>query len=267
MSEDEQVSTKVGFSSMSVKEGADDPDIRPSEMLSKCTLYERYVQPCVAELLGSALFIFIGCLSVVENVEGTGRLQPALAHGLALGLIIAILGNISGGHFNPAVSLGAYLIGGLNIILLIPYWTAQLCGGMIGAALTKVVTQDGNFFNATGAAFTTIQKDEHVVRAIICEIITTTFLVLTVCMGAINQKSTTPLAPFCIGFTVTINILASGGLSGACMNPARAFGPAVVANYWEYHWVYWVGPMIGAVIAGILIRILLGDRKIRLFLK
>nr|ULB38345.1 aquaporin 8 [Squalus acanthias] len=252
---------------MSAKEGADDPGTEPSEMLSKCTLYERYLQPCVVELLGSALFIFFGCLSVVENVEGTGRLQPALAHGLALGLIIAILGNISGGHFNPAVSLGAYLIGGLNIILLIPYWTAQLCGGMIGAALTKVVTQDGNFFNATGAAFTAIQKDEHVGRAIICEIITTTFLVLAVCMGAINQKSTTPLAPFCIGFTVTVNILASGGLSGACMNPARAFGPAVVANYWDYHWVYWVGPMIGAVVVGILIRILLGDRKIRLILK
>ncbi|NXE81695.1 AQP8 protein, partial [Cochlearius cochlearius] len=74
------------------KEAMVDIDIKPKS--SQPCWYERYVQPCVAELLGSTLFIFIGCLSVVEDVEGTGRLQPALAHGLALGLTIAILGDI-----------------------------------------------------------------------------------------------------------------------------------------------------------------------------
>ncbi|XP_061009974.1 aquaporin-8 isoform X2 [Dama dama] len=99
--------------------------------------YERLVQPCLVELLGSALFIFIGCLSVIENGPDTGRLQPALAHGLALGLVIATLGNISGGHFNPAVSLAAMLVGGLRLTMLFPYWISQLCGGLIGAALAK----------------------------------------------------------------------------------------------------------------------------------
>ncbi|XP_005289228.3 aquaporin-8 [Chrysemys picta bellii] len=229
--------------------------------------FELYAQPCVAELLGSALFIFIGCASVIENVDSTGRLQPALAHGLALGLIIAILGNISGGHFNPAVSLAAWLIGGLNIMLLIPYWISQLCGGLIGAGLAKVMTANDRYINATGAAFTSITDDGQIPSALVGEIVMTMFLVLAVCMGAINEKTSSPLAPFCIGFTVTADILAGGAISGACMNPARAFGPALVANYWDYHWVYWVGPMVASLLAGALIRLLIGDRKIRLLLK
>ncbi|XP_072459977.1 aquaporin-8 [Notamacropus eugenii] len=229
--------------------------------------YEKYLQPCIVELLGSALFIFIGCLSVIENVEVVGRLQPALAHGLALGVTIAFLGNISGGHFNPAVSLAAMLIGGLNYIMLIPYCISQLCGGIIGAALAKVVSTEERFLNASGAAFTAIRRDDQVGDAIAAEIIMTLFLVLAVCMAAINEKSKSPLAPFCIGFTVTVDILAGGAISGACMNPARAFGPAVMANYWKYHWVYWMGPLAASLIAGALIRILIGDRKTRLFLK
>ncbi|KAM6121993.1 aquaporin-8 [Phoenicopterus ruber ruber] len=229
--------------------------------------YERYGQPCAAELVGSALFIFIGCLSVVEDAEGAGRLQPALAHGLALGLTIAILGGISGGHFNPAVSLGVWLIGGLNITMLIPYWVSQLCGGMIGAGLAKAVAASERYVNASGGAFSGITADEQVSSVLVGEIVMTTFLILAVCMGAVNGKTKTPLAPFCIGFTVTVDILAGGGVSGACMNPARAFGPAVVANYWDYHWVYWVGPMVAALLVGVLVRLLLGDRTTRLLLK
>ncbi|XP_075371374.1 aquaporin-8 [Mycteria americana] len=248
-----------------VKEAMVDIDIKSKS--SQPHWYERYAQPCVAELLGSALFIFIGCLSVVEDVEGTGRLQPALAHGLALGLTIAILGDISGGHFNPAVSLAVWLVGGLNITMLIPYWASQLCGGLIGAGLAKAVAASERYANASGGAFSSIVADEQIPSVLVGEIVMTTFLVLAVCMGAINGKTKTPLAPFCIGFTVTVDILAGGGVSGACMNPARAFGPAVVANYWDYHWVYWVGPMVAALLVGVLVRLLIGDRTTRLLLK
>ncbi|XP_054849386.1 aquaporin-8 [Eublepharis macularius] len=229
--------------------------------------YEQYIQPCMAELVGSAFFIFMGCISVIENVDGTGRLQPALVHGLALGLTIAVLGNISGGHYNPAVSLGAWLVGGLNMVMVIPYWISQLCGGLIGAAFAKAVTADESYQNASGAAFTTITSDDCLARAVVSEVIMTMFLVMAVCMGAINERTKGPLAPFCIGFTVTVDILAGGAISGACMNPARAFGPALVANYWDYHWVYWVGPMVAGLLVGALIRFLLGDKKTRIFLK
>ncbi|XP_008068686.1 aquaporin-8 [Carlito syrichta] len=229
--------------------------------------YERLVQPCLVELLGSALFIFIGCLSVIENGMDTGRLQPALAHGLALGLIIATLGNISGGHFNPAVSLAAMLTGGLNLVMLLPYWVSQMLGGLIGAALVKVVSPEERFWNATGAAFVTVQEQGQVAGALGTEIILTTLLALAVCMGAINEKTQGPLAPFSIGFSVTVDILAGGAVSGGCMNPARAFGPAVMANYWSFHWIYWLGPLLGGLLVGLLIRFAIGDGKTRLVLK
>lgn len=229
--------------------------------------YEQYIQPCVVELLGSALFIFIGCLSVIENSPNTGLLQPALAHGLALGLIIATLGNISGGHFNPAVSLAVTLVGGLKTMLLIPYWVSQLFGGMIGAALAKVVSPEERFWNASGAAFAIVQEQEQVAEALGVEIVMTMLLVLAVCMGAVNEKTMGPLAPFSIGFSVIVDILAGGGISGACMNPARAFGPAVMAGYWDFHWIYWLGPLLAGLFVGLLIRLFIGDEKTRLILK
>ncbi|XP_025959758.2 aquaporin-8 [Dromaius novaehollandiae] len=229
--------------------------------------YERCVQPCVAELLGSALFVFIGCASVIENAEGTGRLQPALAHGLALGLNVAVLGSISGGHFNPAVSLGAWLVGGLSITMLLPYWASQLCGGVMGAALAKAATAGERFANASGGACGTVAADARVPAALAAEVLATALLVLAVCMGALNEGTRTPLAPLCVGAAVTAAVLAGGGAgSGACMNPARAFGPALVANHWDYHWVYWVGPVLGGLLVGALVRLLMGDEKTRLLL-
>uniref|UniRef100_A0A4W4EFU4 Aquaporin-8 n=1 Tax=Electrophorus electricus TaxID=8005 RepID=A0A4W4EFU4_ELEEL len=231
------------------------------------SVFQLYVQPWLAELVGSALFIFTGCMSVIENGQDTGSLQPALAHGLALGIVIALLGEISGGHFNPAVSVSVCLVGGLNIILLIPYIAAQLCGGLIGASLAKVISPPQNYFNTSGGAFNTVKDRAQLWPAIIAEVVMTLFLTLSVCMGAVNSKTRTFLAPFCIGLTVTADVLAGGAISGACMNPARAFGPAAVAHYWTYHWIYWVGPMIGALLTGTLIRLMLGDERIRLLLK
>ncbi|XP_054036523.1 aquaporin-8 [Dryobates pubescens] len=210
--------------------------------------YELYLQPCVAELLGTALFVFTGCLSVLKDSRDTGLLQPALAHGLALGPIISILGGISGGHLNPAASLAVWLAGGLNITMLIPYWLSQLCGGVIGAGLAKAVVEQESYRNSTGGAFSIITSDEQVPSALVNEVIMTSFLFLVVCMGAVNGKTKSPLAPVCIGFTVTATVLAGGSVSGACMNPARAFGPALLAGCWDYHWVYWVGPTLAALL-------------------
>ncbi|XP_012500420.1 PREDICTED: aquaporin-8-like [Propithecus coquereli] len=215
--------------------------------------YEQLVQPCLAELLGSALFIFIGCLSVIENGTDTGLLQPALAHGLAMGTIIATLGNISGGHLNPAASLMAMLSGGLTLMMLVPYWISQLLGGLIGAALAKVVSPEERFWNATGGAFVTVQEQGQVVRALVAEVILTV-LALVICTGVTKERTTRPVAPFYIGLSVTMIVLAGGNVSGACMNPARAFGPAVMANHWGFHWIYWVGPFLAALLVGLFIR-------------
>ncbi|XP_076853642.1 aquaporin-8-like [Brachyhypopomus gauderio] len=251
-------------SGMSVTESVVEEEPKVHRVVSA---FQLYVQPWLAEVVGSALFIFTGCMSVIENSQDTGSLQPALAHGLALGIVIALLGEISGGHFNPAVSVSVCLVGGLNIILLIPYIAAQLCGGLIGAGLAKVVSPPHNYLNTSGGAFNTVKDRAQLLPAIVAEAVMTLFLTLSVCMGAVNGKTRTLLAPFCIGLTVTADVLGGGAISGGCMNPARAFGPAAVAHYWTYHWVYWVGPMIGALLTAVIIRFLLGDERIRLLLK
>ncbi|XP_032303636.1 aquaporin-8 [Coturnix japonica] len=229
--------------------------------------YELYVLPCLAELLGSAAFVFIGCLSVVENTSTTGPLQPALVHGLSIVPIVVSLGNISGAHINPVVSLGMWLIGGMKLIMLVPYCIAQLVGGILGAALTKAVASSGNFDTYHGGAFSTIISNAQIGPALGNEIILTTFLLLVVYMTAVNGETKSPLAPASIALTVAINIMAGANMSGPCMNPARAFGPAVIANYWLYHWVYWVGPLIGCLISSLFMRFVIGDRAMRLFLK
>ncbi|XP_029801561.1 aquaporin-8, partial [Suricata suricatta] len=164
-------------------------------------------------------------------------------------------------------SLAAMLIGGLNLAMLLPYWISQLCGGLIGAALAKAVSPEERFWNASGAAFVTVREQGQVRGAVVAELILTALLALAVCMGAINEKTRGPLAPFSIGFAVTADILAGGAVSGACMNPARAFGPAVMASHWDFHWVYWLGPLLGSLLVGVLIRFIIGDGKTRLIFK
>ncbi|XP_063070455.1 aquaporin-8-like [Engraulis encrasicolus] len=241
------------------------------------TKYDRYLLPCVAEFFGTALFVFSGCASVIENSPGTGSLQPAVAHGLALSISIAITAGISGGHMNPAVTLGVTVAGGLNAMLLVPYWLAQFCGAMAGAGLARfygamsgaglaraVASSHESYVNASGGAFNAIQGNHQVGAAIIAELVMTFYLVLAVCLSAVNHQSKTPLAPFCIGLTLCVGILGAGAVSGACLNPARAFGPAVAANYWSYHWVYWVAPLGAGLLVGVVLRTLLGDTRTRL---
>ncbi|XP_041932365.1 aquaporin-8-like [Alosa sapidissima] len=229
------------------------------------THYDRYLLPCVAEFFGTALFVFSGCASVIENSAGTGRLQPAVAHGLALSISIAITAGISGGHMNPAVTLGVTVAGGLKLIMLFPYWAAQFCGAIVGAGFARAVASSHeSFVNASGGAFDAIKADHQVGVALLAEGIMTFFLVLSVCLSAVNRQSKTPLAPFCIGLTLCVGILGAGAVSGGCLNPARAFGPAVVAKHWPYHWVYWVGPLAAGLLVGIVLRTLLGDPRTRL---
>uniref|UniRef100_A0A7N6A5D6 Aquaporin 8a, tandem duplicate 1 n=1 Tax=Anabas testudineus TaxID=64144 RepID=A0A7N6A5D6_ANATE len=200
-----------------------------SSTSKKRCVYEQYVQPCLVELFATAMFVFVGCASVIGSVGIAGAVQPALAHGLALGVLIMVFGKISGGHFNPAVSLSVYLCGGMKLILLVPYVLAQISGGMIGAGLARPMSSE-------------------LAKCMLGEVMMTLIVTMVVCMGAVNSQTSTPGAAFCIGLIVSANIFAGGLTSGACMNPARAFGPAVVANHWSHHWIYWVGPLCGALL-------------------
>ncbi|KAL7869007.1 hypothetical protein AOLI_G00129950 [Acnodon oligacanthus] len=229
--------------------------------------FERVIQPCIAELVGTMFFVFIGCVSVIENVEAAGRLQPALAHGLAVAVLVACMAEISGSHFNPPFTIGIFLCGGIQLSLAVLYLVSQLIGGLLGAAMSKLMTSTEKYMNATGAAFTILKSDDQLGAAVFAEMAMTCLVTMVVLLGAVNGKSKSPLVPFMVGCTVIINVLAGGDVSGTCLNPARALGPAVMAGYWTYHWVYWVGPIGGGLIAAALVRLLLGDEKIRVIMK
>ncbi|KAG7226460.1 hypothetical protein INR49_013872 [Caranx melampygus] len=202
--------------------------------------YETLFQPCLAEIVGTMFFCFIGCVSVIENVPAAGRLQPALVHGLAVAVMVAVMDNISGSHFNPPFTIGIYLCGGMELTMVGPYLVSQLIGGVLGAGMAKPAD-----------------------RAIFGEVAMTCLVTMVVLLVAVNSKTKTPMAPFLVGCTVIICVLAGGDVSGTCLNPARAFGPAVMTNYWTYHWVYWVGPIGGGLVAAALLRVVLGDNKLR----
>ncbi|MCJ8738449.1 hypothetical protein PDJAM_G00036080 [Pangasius djambal] len=243
------------------------PEDKLGKAAKPANTFERIIQPCIAELVGTMFFVFIGCVSVIENVGAVGHLQPALVHGLAVAVMVACMAEISGSHFNPPFTLAIFLCGGMQLAMVIPYLISQLVGGVLGAAMSKLMTSKENYINATGAAFTILQSDEQLPRAIFAEMAMTCLVTMVVLLGAVNGKSKSPMVPFLVGCTVIVNILAGGGVSGTCLNPARALGPALVAGYWDYHWVYWVGPIGGGLIAAALVRLLLGDEKIRVILK
>uniref|UniRef100_A0A1A8RZH6 Aquaporin 8 n=3 Tax=Nothobranchius TaxID=28779 RepID=A0A1A8RZH6_9TELE len=234
---------------------------------TKQNRYERLFQPCLAELVGTMFFVFIGCVSVIENVPAAGRLQPALVHGLAVAVLVALMDKISGSHFNPPFTIAIYLCGGMELIMVGPYLVCQLIGGVLGAGMAKLMTPEQRYQNATGAAFDTIQSHSQLFEAIFGEVVMTCLVTMVVLLGAVNSKTKTPLVPFLVGATIVINILAGGDISGTCLNPARAFGPAVLVNHWTYHWVYWVGPIGGALVAAVLVRLILGDNKLRIIMK
>lgn len=258
--------SKTEIFTISGSEMAGDADSNSRRGNKKCAVYEKYVQPCLAEFFGSTFFIFVGCACVLGNTA-QGAIQPAVAHGLALGIVIMLFGQISGGHFNPAVTLSVYLCGGISLALVLPYILAQMLGGMAGAGLVKAIFPPHVYQAGLGGAFNPEGILNDLGKITLAEVIMTMFLTTTVTMGAVNGKTSSQLAPFGIGLTVTANILAGGALSGACMNPARAFGPAVAANHWTNHWIYWVGPLTGALSTVIYVRLFLGDRKTRLLLK
>lgn len=209
----------------------------------------------LAEFISLFLFVFIGVGSVmsyekihVGDLEAGGLLIIAIAHGLAIAILVAATANISGGHVNPAVSLGLALAGKITIIRLVLYWIAQLLGAVAGAWVLKIVTTGEDLArHAIGAGMTTWS-------ATLMEIVLTFTLVFVVFATAVDPKKGTVgvIAPLAIGFTVLAQIFVGAPFSGASMNPGRSFGPAVVAWDFTNHWVYWVGPFIGAALAALI---------------
>ncbi|VDD94132.1 unnamed protein product [Enterobius vermicularis] len=213
----------------------------------------------VAEFIGDLIFVFVGSSQALANGD---VINAAFAHGITIFVLVAGLGHISGGHFNPAVTTAVALCGKLKPLYAVLYVIAQLLGGFFGALIVRAMTTRLQFHEILGGA-TVVSENYDWYQGFIAEIMTTYFLTQTVMLTAVDT-STNVLASLAIGFTLTLDILAVGPISGASMNPARSFGPAVVSSIfgigrpndyvWKHHYIYWAGPLIGALITTVLFR-------------
>jgi aquaporin Z len=208
-------------------------------------MYEDPFRRGVAEFIGTFTLIFIGGGAGI--VSGQDIVAVALANGLAIGVMVSNLGHISGGHFNPAITLAFVATRRITGLLAVTYWIAQLAGAIVGAAILRWLFKEPAFSAAIpGAARVGDGK------GFVIEIILTFFLVWAVWATAVDPGGAfKSIAGLAIGLTISIDVLMGGPLTGAAMNPARAFGPELVGNFWGEGWIYWLGPIVGALIAAL----------------
>ena len=216
---------------------------------------------CVAEFIGTFALIFVG-VGAIYNLGAlpgnAGLLGIALAHGLTIAVMVSATAGISGGHLNPAVTLGLLVGGKIDLPRSAAYWIAQLAGaataGFIllfifsgrtdpdsGAVLAQTIVANGT---------PNLAKGVTAAQGIIVEAILTFFLVFVVYGTAVDARAPR-IGGLAIGLTVALDILFGGSLTGAAMNPARTFGPALASGHWDNQLIYWVGPLLGGAVAGL----------------
>jgi MIP family channel proteins len=207
------------------------------------------IRNLVAEAVGTFALIFAGCGAVIAT-QGTNLVAIALAHGLAIAVMVSALGHVSGGVFNPAVTIGLWVTRRLNALDASTYVIAQLIGAILAASALVVlfpetareVTNLGTLGLADGVDF---------IQGVGIEIILTMFLVVVIFGTALDARGPSVGGLF-IGVTITMDIAAAGLLTGAGMNPARALAPALLSGTWDDQLVYWIGPVVGAVAGALL---------------
>jgi aquaporin Z len=213
------------------------------------------VQRLLAEVFGTFLFFFLGFSAIAAFVngggeEGTGILLTIVAipagFGFGLALAIAAFGHISGGHFNPAVTLGLTIGRKFPARDIVPYWVAQLVGGF-GAVLVQAIVFDSA---VTDALSTNPGFDVTDWGALVLEIVATGLFVMVILTVAADSRAAWygVMAPLMIGLYIFTAANAIGTTSGGSLNPARSIDPALWNQDWDNIWIYIVGPLAGAVI-------------------
>jgi aquaporin Z len=208
----------------------------------------------VAELIGTFALIFVGVCVIAhlgQADQNLGLIGIALAHGLAIGCFVSATAAISGGHLNPAVSFGLWLAKKIDAATFGLYVIAQMLGGILGALAAKVILPNMAIQLIAGGT-PALGKATNPMQGIIAEAITTFFLVFVI-FGTAVDKRAPKMAGLFIGLTITLDIFAIGPLTGGAMNPARYFGPALVAGGAALNnWYVWLaGPLLGAAVAAI----------------
>jgi glycerol uptake facilitator protein len=221
---------------------------------------ERGLSAYIAELIGTFLLVFF-ITSVVVLFVATGNQAQfgsdfavvGLVHGFLLFGLIMMFGIVSGGHFNPAVTLAAAVIKRIDPIDAVVYILAQLSGGVLGALLTKALLLDEGRATHYGAASVSSLLSGNPAGAVV-EAMGTFCLVLVILAAVFSKKSVKEWAPLAIGTTLGFIVMVGGPLTGGSFNPARWFGPALVSNDWGGVWPYLLGPIVGSLLAALVFR-------------
>jgi aquaporin TIP len=212
-----------------------------------------FVRPFVAEFLGTFALVFVGAGAVVVDAAkggALGLLGVAFAHAAVLSVMVTALMTISGAHFNPAVTFAIWMANRIDIPRAALHILAQLLAAVAAAALVKALLP-AMAGEVTSYGVPRIAGDVTLTKAIVIEAVLTLFLVSAVFGTAVSTEAP-KVGGFGIGIVLLFDILVGGPLTGAAMNPARAFGPALIANDWHGHAAYWIGPLFGAAVAAIM---------------
>jgi len=201
----------------------------------------------LAELVGTFTLVFIGAgAGALAASNGSGLVGVALAHGIALVVIVYAWGSISGAHVNPAVTFSLAVVGRIGWGKALRYWVAQLLGAAVAGFLLLFL------LGSTGSLGMTLPADSVTpIQAILVEAVLTFFLVTAVFGSAVAGRNGNAAA-LAIGLVLTMDILMGGSLTGGSMNPARSFGPALALFRFEDFWIYVVGPFLGGGLAALL---------------
>ena len=217
------------------------------------------VKAAVAEFLGPFTLVTAGVGAVIatQNLGDGGNLVAVgLAHGLAIGLMAGALGAISGGHFNPAVTISMLATGNVKLMRAAVYIVVQLLGGIAGAGILTLIFPDLGELGRNNAGVNLgvpgLGPDVTAFGGVLLEAVMTFFLVLVIFGTAVDSRGPKAIAPLLIGLTITMDIVFGGSITGAAMNPARAFGPEVVQQDFTNFWIYWIGPIVGGLVAAFL---------------
>jgi aquaporin Z len=225
----------------------------------------------LAEFVGAFTLVVAGVGAIISTqnlADGGNLVAVALAHGLAIGLMVAALGHVSGGHFNPAVTISMLATGEASLTRAIYYIVAQLLGATAGAGILTLIFPAlgpmGRNNIGVNLGLPGLGPDVTIAGALIMEAVMTFFLVLVIFGTAVDPRGPKTIAGLAIGLIISMDILAGGRVTGAAMNPARALGPALVQQDFTNWWIYWVGPIIGGLIAGIAYKFLWSTENSRM---
>jgi aquaporin TIP len=212
-----------------------------------------FLRRAAAEFVGTFALVFIGAgsLAYARTLTDVG-----LAYGLVVVVMVSAVGHISGGHFNPAVTFGFVVTRRISFRLALTYWATQFVAAIAGAAMLKWLLPSGAITSIKLGA-PGLGQDITAGHAVVIEAILTFFLVWVIFATTVDPRGTfKQIAGLAIGFTITLDVLFAGAMTGAAMNPARAFGPQLIGSHWSDWWVWYLGPLAGAAVAAVLYEML-----------